>query len=70
MDKLMRYADYAIERCLKTGAQSALALIGGGGLGLFTVDWVQVISISGLAMVMSLLTSVLQYDRPKGDADV
>lgn len=70
MDKLKRYADYAIERCLKTGAQSALALIGGGGLGLFDVDWIQVVSISGLAMIMSLLTSVLQYDRPKANADV
>lgn len=63
MDKLRKYLDYSVERCLKTGAQSALALIGGGGLGLFDVDWVNVLSISGLAMVMSLLTSVLQYDR-------
>jgi len=63
MDKVRIYLDYAVERCLKTGAQSALALMGGGGLGLFDIDWASVLSISGLAMVMSLLTSVLQYDR-------
>ena len=70
MDKLKRYADYAIERSLKTGAQTALSVIGVGAVGILTVDWVNVLSVSALAMVMSLLTSVLQYDRPKVDADV
>jgi hypothetical protein len=28
------------------------------------VDWVQVLSVSALAGVMSLLTSVLTYDKP------
>ena len=70
MDKLKRYADYAVERCVKTGAQTALSVIGVGSLGILSVDWVNVLSVSALAMVMSLLTSVLQYDRPKVDADV
>lgn len=65
MDKLRMYFDYALERCAKTGAQAALALMGGSGLGLLDIDWLNVVSVSGLAMVMSLLTSVLQYDRPK-----
>ena len=65
MDKLKRYADYALERCLKTGAQTALSVMSVGATGVFAVDWVNVLSVSGLAMIMSLLTSVLQYDRPK-----
>lgn len=70
MDKLKRYADYSIERSLKTFSQTALSVIGVGAVGILTVDWVNVLSVSALAMVMSLLTSVLQYDRPKVDADV
>lgn len=63
MDRLKKYADYAIERAAKTVAQAALAVISSGAVGLFDVDWVHVISVAGLAGVMSLLTSVLQYDR-------
>ena len=63
MDKLNRYFDYSLERAAKTVAQAALAVISSGAVGLFDVDWVHVISVAGLAGVMSLLTSVLQYDR-------
>ncbi len=63
MDKLRLYADYAIERSAKTIAQAALAVISSGAVGLFDVDWVHVVSVASLAGVMSLLTSVLQYDR-------
>jgi len=65
MDKLKKYWDYAGERALKTVAQVALASIGATAAGLLDVEWVQVLSVSALAGVMSLLTSVLQYD--KGD---
>ena len=63
MDKLKRYHAYATERALKTFSQTALATIGVGAVGIFEVDWVNVLSVSSLALVMSLLTSVLQYDR-------
>ena len=63
MDKLKRYLDYAIERAAKTLAQTALATIGTAAIGVLDVDWVMVISVSALAGIMSLLTSVLQYDR-------
>jgi len=63
MDKLKRYHEYATERAVKTFAQTALATIGVGAVGIFEVDWVNVLSVSSLALVMSLLTSVLQYDR-------
>ena len=70
MDKIRLYLDYSLERCAKTCAQTALAVIGSGAVGILDVDWVHVVSVSGLAGVMSLLTSVLQYNRPKANADV
>jgi len=63
MDKVRRFFDYATERAVKTIAQTALATIGGTALGVMDVNWVSVLSISALAGIMSLLTSVLQYDR-------
>ena len=63
MDKLRRYWDYAAERAAKTIAQTALATIGVGAVGILEVDWVNGGSGSALAGMMSLLTSVLQYDR-------
>jgi len=63
MDKIRAYFKYATERAVKTIAQTALATIGGTALGVMDVNWVSVLSISALAGIMSLLTSVLQYDR-------
>ena len=63
MDKVRRYFDYATERAVKTVAQTALATIGGSAIGVMDVNWLSVLSISALAGIMSLLTSVLQYDR-------
>ena len=68
MNKIKRFHAYATERALKTFAQTALATISVGATGIFSVDWLNVSSVSALAMVMSLLTSVLQYDRvPVGE---
>lgn len=63
MEKIKRYWNYAAERAAKTLAQTALATIGVGAVGILEVDWVNVGSVSALAGIMSLLTSVLQYDR-------
>ncbi len=64
MDKLKDYLNYSIERCLKTCAQTAIAVIAGSQvLNVIDVDWGQVAGIAALAGVMSLLTSVLQYDK-------
>lgn len=65
MDKVRAYFDYATERAVKTVAQTALATIGVGAAGILDVDWANIASVAALAGVMSLLTSVLQYDRPK-----
>jgi hypothetical protein len=46
------------ERAIKTVAQTAIAAIGSTSIGLLDVDWTQVLSLSGLAGLMSVLTSV------------
>lgn len=63
MDKVKAYFDYAAERAVKTVAQTAIATIGVGVAGVLDVDWVNVLSVSALAGIMSLLTSVLVYDK-------
>ena len=65
MNKLQKYLDFSVERAVKTVAQVAIATIGVNAVGVLDVEWVQVLSVSALAGVMSLLTSVLTYD--KGD---
>jgi hypothetical protein len=63
MDKWKKYWAFAGERAVKTVAQVALATIGVTAAGIIEVDWVQVLSVSALAGIMSLLTSVLTYDK-------
>ena len=64
MDKWNKYWSYAGERAIKTVAQSALAVITASGvIGILDLDVVQILSVSGFAGLMSLLTSVLQYDK-------
>ena len=64
MDKLKSYLDYAVERAVKTTAQAAIAVITAAQVtGALEVDWLNVVSVSTLAGVMSLLMSVLVYDK-------
>lgn len=63
MDKWTKYWDYAGERAIKTAAQVAIATIGVDAIGVLSVDWTHVGSVSALAGIMSLLTSVLTYDK-------
>ena len=62
MDKWKKYWAFATERAVKTVAQVALAGMLAGS-GILDVDWVQIGSVSLLAGIMSLLTSVLTYDK-------
>lgn len=48
----------ALERALRTAAQAALGVLGGGVVGLLTTDWVGVGSVAGGAAVFSLLMSI------------
>ena len=50
---------YAGERAIKTVAQAALATIAASELiGIFDIDWTAVLSVSALAGIASILTSI------------
>ena len=53
------------ERAVKTAAQTAVALIGTGMVGILDVDWAQVGSVTAVAALLSILTSV--GSGPAGD---
>lgn len=46
------------ERAVKTFAQALVAAIGAGAAGVADVDWLQAVSVAGLAAVISVLTSI------------
>lgn len=48
----------AAERAVKTFAQSAAALLTANAVGLLDADWTGIASVSGLAALVSVLTSV------------
>jgi hypothetical protein len=50
---------YAGERAIKTFSQTALAYLGTGSLGLFSVDFLALGSLAGGAALLSILTSVV-----------
>nr|DAE84611.1 MAG TPA: hypothetical protein [Bacteriophage sp.] len=48
----------AIERAVRTVAQSLLALLTVNGISLYTIDWGKMLSAAVLAGAISLLTSI------------
>ena len=64
MDKLKQFHQYATERAIKTFAQTMLgAITASTALSIIDIDFGQTLGVAALATLMSLLTSVLQYDR-------
>ncbi len=55
---MKEWALAALVRALKTAAQTAVALIGTGAVGFTDLDWVRIASVSGVAALVSLLTSL------------
>lgn len=55
----LEFFNYAGERAVKTVAQAALAFLGTGAVGLFTIDWVSLASVSLGAGFLSILTSIV-----------
>ena len=58
------------ERAVKTFAQSLVAVIGVGAVGLLDVDWIGALSAATLATVISLLTSIGNADFTAGQTPV
>ena len=58
MSNIKDWAKAAIVRAVKTMAQTAVALIGTGTVGFTDLDWLQIASITGVAGVLSILTSI------------
>ena len=54
----IRWAKAALNRAVRTVAQTAVALIGTNAIGITEVNWVGVASGAALAGVVSLLTSL------------
>ena len=54
---------YAGERAIKTIAQAALATIGTGAVGILAVDWQGIVSVSLMAGVVSVLTSIVSHNK-------
>lgn len=56
------------ERSIKTFAQAAVAILTSGVLGILEVDWLTLLSISGLAALVSILTSVASGSTNKTES--
>jgi hypothetical protein len=54
----LRFWKAAGERAVKTLAQTLIALIGTGMVGVMELDWLQMLSIAATATILSLLTSI------------
>lgn len=48
----------AVERAVKTFAQTAVGILSAEAVGLFDADWAGVLSAAGMATVISVLTSI------------
>lgn len=48
----------ALIRAIKTFAQAMVAQIGAGSIGIVQFDWIGALSVSAMAMVLSLFTSL------------
>jgi hypothetical protein len=55
----LEFWQYAGERAIKTVAQASLAFLGTGSIGLFTIDWTSLVSVSLGSGLLSLLTSIV-----------
>jgi threonine dehydrogenase-like Zn-dependent dehydrogenase len=62
-----KFWSFAGERAVKTFAQAAVAVLGTGSIGLLAIDYVTLISISGGAALLSVLTSIIAVTSPKED---
>lgn len=57
----------AAVRAVRTVAQTAVSLLGGNMVGIMEADWVAVASVSAMAGIVSLLTSVAGLPEVKDE---
>ena len=65
-DKVKTWAIAALVRALKTWAQAGVAYIGTGAVGLLGFDWAGFLSITCMAAVLSILTSIAGLPEAHG----
>lgn len=60
MERLMSkdWWEKATVRAIKTAAEAAVAMIGTGAVGILSVDWVNLASVTCMAVVVSYLISL------------
>ena len=63
------WAKAALIRAIKTVAQTAVGMLSGGMVGIVEADWVGVASVSAMAGVVSLLTSLAGLPECKAEAE-
>lgn len=56
--EIMKWLKAAGIRAIKTFAQTAVGMLGGEMVGVMDVNWMAVLSVSAVAALASLLTSV------------
>ena len=54
---------YALERAIKTFAQTGIAAISAGSIGLLSIDYVSMFSLAGGAALLSVLTSIVSKSK-------
>ena len=70
MDTIKQWAVSALTRAVKTGAQTLVALIGTGAVGITELNWLSLLSVTATAVVLSLLTSLAGVPEVEGGASV
>ncbi len=55
-------------RAAKTFCQTAVTLIGSGAVGFTDLDWAHIASVSGVAAVLSILTSIAGLPETDGES--
>lgn len=53
-----KWAKAMLVRAIKTMAQTAVSMLSGNMLGIVDVDWIAVASVSTMAGIVSILTSI------------
>lgn len=66
-EKMKNWLRFAGVRAIKTVSQTAVSMLSGNMLGIVDVDWLSVLSVSVMAGVVSLLTSVAGLPELKAE---